>query len=229
MDRMRFSVEPLDQGMSFKAKAYQALRQAITQMDIYGERNEIRLDERHLCEALGVSRTPVREAMALLEQEGFIRSQPRRGIYVVRKTKAEIVEMITVCAALEGMAARLFVERANSQSVDDLNATFDPFSEGELADHVLEYSDANIAFHQAIIQASGCGLIADLTDRFFIHMRAIRRVTMRRGRRAEKSMVEHREIIQALMDRDADLAERRVREHTLGLAHFVENHCDFLD
>lgn len=229
MNRMSFSVEPLDQGMSFKAKAYQALRHAITQMDIYGEASEIRLDERQLCEALGVSRTPVREAMALLEQEGFIRSMPRRGIFVVRKTKAEIIEMITVCAALEGMAARLFVERANERKMKELNATFDSFSEGELADHVLEYSDANILFHQSIIQASGCTLIGDLTDRFFIHMRAIRRVTMRRGRRAEKSIVEHREIIEALMNRDADLAERRVREHTLGLARYVEQHCDFLD
>ncbi len=229
MNRMSFSVEPLDQGMSFKAKAYQALRHAITQMDIYGEANEIRLDERQLCEALGVSRTPVREAMALLEQEGFIRSMPRRGIFVVRKTKAEVIEMITVCAALEGMAARLFVERATERKMKELNATFDRFSEGELADHVLEYSDANILFHQSIIQASGCTLIGDLTDRFFIHMRAIRRVTMRRGRRAEKSIVEHREIIEALMNRDADLAERRVREHTLGLARYVEQHCDFLD
>lgn len=229
MNRMSFSVEPLDQGMSFKAKAYQALRHAITQMDIYGEASEIRLDERQLCEALGVSRTPVREAMALLEQEGFIRSMPRRGIFVVRKTKAEVIEMITVCAALEGMAARLFVERATEYRMKELNATFDRFSEGELADHVLEYSDANILFHQSIIQASGCTLIGDLTDRFFIHMRAIRRVTMRRGRRAEKSIVEHREIIEALMNRDADLAERRVREHTLGLARYVEQHCDFLD
>ncbi len=229
MNRMSFSVEPLDQGMSFKAKAYQALRHAITQMDIYGEASEIRLDERQLCEALGVSRTPVREAMALLEQEGFIRSMPRRGIFVVRKTKAEVIEMITVCAALEGMAARLFVERATDHKMKELNATFDRFSEGELADHVLEYSDANILFHQSIIQASGCTLIADLTDRFFIHMRAIRRVTMRRSGRAEKSIVEHREIIEALMNRNADLAEQRVREHTLGLARYVEQHCDFLD
>ncbi|WP_448206284.1 GntR family transcriptional regulator [Azospirillum sp. sgz302134] len=110
----------------------------------------------------------------------------------------------------------------------ELNAAFDRFGEGELADHVLEYSDANILFHQSIIQASGCTLIADLTDRFFIHMRAIRRVTMRRGGRAEKSIVEHREIIEALMNRDADLAESRVREHTLGLARYVEQHCDFL-
>ncbi|HYG87466.1 MAG TPA: GntR family transcriptional regulator [Azospirillum sp.] len=215
--------------MSFKAKAYQALRHAITQMDIYGQANEIRLDERQLCEALGVSRTPVREAMALLEQEGFIRSQPRRGIFVVRKTRAEIVEMITVCAALEGMAARLFCQRATDDDIEDLRRTIDAFADLGLDDHLHEYSDANIAFHQKIVQTSGCLLISDLTERFFIHMRAIRRVTMRRGGRADKSIVEHREIIDALASRDADLAERLMREHSMGLARHVEQHGDFLD
>jgi DNA-binding GntR family transcriptional regulator len=229
MSRVSFAVEPLDPGLSFKAKAYQALRQAITQMDIYGQDEEIRLDERQLCEALGVSRTPVREAMALLEQEGFIRSQPRRGIFVVRKTKAEIIEMITVCAALEGMAARLFVERATDRCIEELKATFERFEEEGVDGHVSEYSDANIAFHQCIVQASGCQLIADLIERFFIHMRAIRRATIRGGGRADTSIHEHGAIIDALEARNADLAERLVREHTLGLAHYVERHCDFLD
>ncbi|WP_448191481.1 GntR family transcriptional regulator [Azospirillum sp. sgz301742] len=229
MDRTMFAVEPLEQGLSFKTKAYQALRSAITQMDIYGQASEIRLDERQLCEALGVSRTPVREAMALLEQEGFIRSQPRRGIFVVRKTRTEIVEMITVCAALEGMAARLFCQRASDADIEELRRIFDAFTDLGLDDHLLEYSDANLAFHQKIVQASGCELISDLTQRFFIHMRAIRRVTMRRGGRADKSIVEHREIIDALASRDADLAERRMRAHSMGLARHVEKNCDFLD
>lgn len=229
MQRIGFAIERLDQGQSFKAKAYQALRAAITQMDIYGQTGDIRLDERQLCEALGVSRTPVREAMALLEQEGFIRSQPRRGIFVVRKTKTELIEMITVCAALEGMAARLFAERASDEALEDLKRTLDSFADGHVGEHVPEYADANVVFHQKLVQATGYNLIAEITDRFFIHMRAIRRATMQRGDRIDQSIVEHREITEALERRDADLAERRVREHTLGLAHYVEKHCDFLD
>ena len=64
-------------------------------------------------EGLWVSRTPIREAMTLLEQEGFVSTRPRRGIFVVRKSKREIVEMITVMAAVESMAARLNAERAS--------------------------------------------------------------------------------------------------------------------
>ena len=62
---------------------------------------------------LGISRTPVREAMAQLEREGFVRSVPRRGIYVVRKSKQEVIEMITAWAALESMAARLITHECD--------------------------------------------------------------------------------------------------------------------
>ena len=92
---------------SFKHKAYAALKNAIVSMDIYRSRDDIRLDERKLAQDFGISRTPVREAMAQLESEGFVRSVPRRGIYVVRKTRREVIEMITAWAALESMAARL--------------------------------------------------------------------------------------------------------------------------
>src|SRR5882757_7318426 len=100
-------VQPLEPSLSFRDRAYAALKQAIMDADIYGQKREIRLDERQLSAALGVSRTPVREAMTLLEQEGFLRSEPRRGVFIIRKTKREILEMIEVSAGLESMAARL--------------------------------------------------------------------------------------------------------------------------
>jgi DNA-binding GntR family transcriptional regulator len=92
-----------------------------------------------------------------------------------------------------------------------------------------EYSDANIAFHQAIIKMSGCALLADMTENMFIHMRAIRRITIHQENRAARSITDHLGIIEALERRDPELAERRAREHTLGLAAHVEAHGDFLD
>src|SRR5258705_5293383 len=104
--RPTIDVPRLEPSTGFRALAYAALKRAITQMDIYDHAHEIRLDERRLSEGLGVSRTPIREAMTLLEQEGFVRTRPRRGVFVVRKTKREIVEMITVMAGLASIAAR---------------------------------------------------------------------------------------------------------------------------
>ncbi len=100
-------VEPIASPESFKSRAYAALKDVIVSMDVYRSRDDIRLDERRLALDFGISRTPVREAMAQLEREGFVRAVPRRGIYVVRKTRREVIEMITAWAALESMAARL--------------------------------------------------------------------------------------------------------------------------
>src|SRR5579885_3071260 len=113
MSEARLVAAPIDSRETFKDKAYTALRNVIVSSGVYRSRTDIRLDERQLAQDFGISRTPVREAMAQLEREGFVRSIPRRGIYVVRKTKQEVIEMITAWAALESMAARLVTQNAS--------------------------------------------------------------------------------------------------------------------
>jgi DNA-binding GntR family transcriptional regulator len=224
----KLQIEPLDTSQTFRHLAYGTLKKAITEMDIYSHPEEIRLDERKLSQDLAISRTPVREAITLLEQEGFVRSSPRRGIFVVRKTKAEILEMITVWAALESMSARLAAKNASDEDLKALEGMFAEFEHEKPADHLSEYSDANIAFHQTIVRLGGCKLIGELTENLFIHMRAIRKVTIGQDNRAERSIVDHLNIIKALVARDAEKAEDLVREHTFGLYAHVEKHGDFL-
>jgi DNA-binding GntR family transcriptional regulator len=221
-------IEPLDVGLGLRKQACDAIKRAIMDMDIYGRAGEIRLDERRLSEDLGVSRTPIREALSVLEQEGFVRSIPRRGIIVVRKTKREIVEMITVWAAIESMAARLAAGAATPADIAELTSLMDAFEEDPTG-HLTEYSDANMEFHRAIIRLGGIGLMSTLTDSLFIHMRAVRAVTMTQDNRAQRSVGDHRAIIAALRAGDADRAGRLVRDHTMGLAAHVERHGDFLD
>ncbi len=153
------ALQPLATSVSFRDQAYAALKQAIMDADIYAHREEIRLDERQLGQALGVSRTPIREAMTLLEQEGFLRTVPRRGVFIVRKTKKQIVEMIEMWAALESMAARLATLNASDGDIAALRSMFDEFRNSTPSEHIEEYSDANIAFHQAIIRLSGSHLM----------------------------------------------------------------------
>lgn len=224
----RLKIAPLEVSISLRRQACEAIKRAITEMDLYGHPGEFRLDERQLSIELGVSRTPIREALSILEQEGFVRSVPRRGIVVVRKSKREIIEMITVWAAIESMAARLAAQRVQAADLAALRALVDAFKDDPAA-QLTEYSRANMAFHKAIIRLCGVELMTSLTETLFIHMRAVRAVTMTQDNRAQRSIADHRAIIAALAAHDADLAERLVREHTMGLAAHVEKYGDFLD
>ena len=220
---------PIDATPSFKHKAYTALKNAIVAMDVYRSRDEIRLDERKLAQDFGISRTPVREAMAQLESEGFVRSVPRRGIYVVRKTKTEVIEMITAWAALESMAARLITKVASDEEVAGLRKMFAAFVDGKLRAHLDEYSDANIEFHQTIIRLSQNQVLIDLAANLFTHMRMIRRTTIGEKDRADRSIQDHMAIIEALEARATERAEDLVRDHALGLADHVAKYADYLD
>ena len=123
------AAEPIALSIGLRKQACAAIKRAITEMNIYGHPLEIRLDERQLSQDLGMSRTPVREALSVLEQEGFVRSVPRRGLIVVRKSKREVVEMITVWAAIESMAARLAAPRVTDAELAELHALVDVFQE----------------------------------------------------------------------------------------------------
>jgi DNA-binding GntR family transcriptional regulator len=226
---VELNVQPIDTTFSLKEKIYDSLKQAITSMNIYADDAELRLDERRLSEKLEISRTPVREALARLEQEGLVQIVPRRGVYIVRKTKAEILEMITVWAALEGMAARLITVNATDGEIASLRAMFSTFEGSQVQAKIDEYSSTNIRFHQAILKISKCSLLTEIADNLFIHMRSIRARTISEKDRANRSIIDHMHIIEALEKRDADLAERLVREHTFNLGAHVEKYVDYLD
>jgi DNA-binding GntR family transcriptional regulator len=225
----RPSLEPLADTSTFADRAYVALKNVIVSLNVYDQPGEVRLDERQLAQDLGVSRTPVREAMAQLEREGFVRSVPRRGIFVVRKTKQEVIELITAWAALESMAARLITQIASEEEIATLRKMFTKFENGELHARLDEYSEVNIEFHQSIIRMSRNRVLTDLAANLFTHMRMIRRQTIGEEDRADRSIRDHMNIIQALEARDTARAEELVRAHALGLADHVARHADYLD
>ena len=222
MPQTQLKIAPIADGQSLKALTYTALRAAITKMSIYDSGAELRLDERDLSQRFGVSRTPLREALAQLQQEGLVRIEPRRGIFIVRKSKVEILDMITVWAALESMAARIATTIASNDELSRLHALAHALSSDDVANRVSEYSDANINFHQSLIGLAQSPLITSISDGLFFHVRAIRQRTIVERDRARRSIVDHREIATALQVRDAESAERLVREHTLRLRDHVE-------
>ena len=198
-------------------------------VDFYSGPEEPRLDERQLAENLGVSRTPIREAINRLEQEGLVRTVQRQGVFIVRKSKREIVEMITVWAALESMAARLITLHASDKEIGGLRRMFVTFENNQVQAKIDEYSETNIQFHQQLLRISKRDLLNSITDNLFVHMRSIRKRTIGEKDRAKRSIIDHINIIEALEQRNAALAEQLVRKHTLDLAAHVERNANYID
>jgi DNA-binding GntR family transcriptional regulator len=154
---------------------------------------------------------------------------PRRGVYVVRKTKREVIELIQAWAALESMAARLITESASDEDIAGLRRMFATFEDDKLHAKLDEYSEVNINFHQTLIELSGNQALIRLAANLFTHMRMIRGSTIGEDDRVERSIRDHMNIIQALEARDTERAEDLVRQHALGLAEHVAKHADYLD
>ncbi|MEL6577114.1 MAG: GntR family transcriptional regulator [Pseudomonadota bacterium] len=219
-------LEPVDGSFSLRDHIYAVLKQSIMELDIYDPESQRRMDERSLAEQLGISRTPIREAINRLAQEGFVEIQPRRGVFIKRKTLAEVLEMLELWSALESAAARLACQRASDVEIAALGDHAKHTAEGARAE-LSEYSEANIAFHRAVLALSGNQLMITTGDGLLAHLAAVRRRAMVDPSRAERSVIDHGGIIAALKARQPDLAARRVEAHTARLHAYLRRSWRF--
>lgn len=216
-------------GESSREKAYQALKSAILDMDIYSHRDEIRLDERKFAEEFGVSRTPVREAILLLAHEGFVRAAPHRGFFIARKTRAEILDEIAVWASLESMAARLACTVATDEQIRSLRVQLQDSRSDLEREYLADHSQADFSFHKRIIRLSGCGFMVETTDKLFVHMRWLSSFGIDRPLHRRRCIEEHAPIVEAIERRSPEWAGRLVRDHALGLAELIADRDAFPD
>ena len=171
-------LRPITSNFILKEHVYDMLRDAILDMDIYSEDADLRLDERSLADQLGVSRTPLRDAIARLERDGLLTVVPRKGVFVQRKSLSEVLEIIVAWAALESMAARLAAERASNADIAALRKIAAKYTENNTNMLLSEYSEDNIRFHQKILKISKCDLLKNMADGLFLHMHAVRKRAM---------------------------------------------------
>ena len=138
--------------VNLKGKVYESLKKYILSLNIYLKESDFHLDERQLSEKLGVSRTPIREAVAKLEQEGIVKTVPRRGVFVHRKSKKDLVDIVTVWAGLEGYAAHLIIKNSKKDEIESLNK-FCHYSKENVLSELDNYSnDIYNSFSPSVIR-----------------------------------------------------------------------------
>jgi DNA-binding GntR family transcriptional regulator len=166
-----------------------------------------------ISKALGISRSPVREAILRLEQEGLVRTIPRRGAVVVGVTFAELLKLYEVREFLEGLAARLAAEKATDEQIADLKKQWDEHSRAVAAGDVAAHMALDQGFHTQIFDAATNHYVAEMRLEIQNQIRLGLTSTAAVPGNPPRALEEHKKILEAIVMRDPDRAEEAARAH----------------
>ena len=196
--------------LSLVNQAYRELKNIILehQVPLGGK-----LNEGELAGALGISRTPVREAINRLEKEGLIEILPQRGAFVVQFSEKDIFELFLIRENLEGLAAYLAAERVDENHLAKLTSCIEGFREPFGQKDIKRYAKEDFKFHQTIVMLSDAQRLINLISTLYDHIRIFRLTTMGLSDRMKTSLEDHRLLIEALRKRNPVESEQRMRLH----------------
>ena len=181
-----------------------------------------RLNERELCEQIGVSRTPVREAIKTLVQEGLLRALPNQSPVVSDLDVEEIKALIGVVSTIEGLAGELAAAQVDGEAVAEVGLLHYQMMLHHTRDELPAYFEANKAFHRRIIELSRNSVLIWVWDLLALRVDRARYSSNLWPARWEKAIQEHQLILDALAARDPVLTGQALREHVRnGLAVLV--------
>lgn len=175
-----------------------------------------------LTKSLDVSRTPLREAFRQLEAEGYVTIVPHKGTFVSSLSKEEVSDFYTIMGVLEGLATRLATPTLRKEEERGrLLALFEVLQEQSARGDVNAYWGANKTFHEFISELSGNDRLIHLINNLRPQMMKTRALTLHHKGRLESSMMDHREILEAILGGDTERAERLVVQHFEKQRRFV--------
>lgn len=173
------------------------------------------LSEGRIAEDLGVSRTPVREAIRILAGDGLVTLRPRQRAVVRGQTATEIIDQFEAMSELEAACARLAARRRSAEDIAAMErAQADCVRYAEL-DRIEDYYPANVAFHEAIFRASGNVYLAAETRKLRDRLRFLRISQGRLPGRLPESSAEHVKVLDAIRQQDAEAAAGEMRTHLI--------------
>lgn len=207
MEQPRLVPIKLDNYKPLREMVFESLREAI----ILGRLGPgERLMEIQLAEEMGVSRTPVREAIRKLELEGFVVMVPRKGAYVAGVSIKDIADVFEVRAALEGLAASLAAERITEEEMDELEEAIVKIS-GE--EDFIQVVKGDSMFHELIYKASRNQRLIQIITHLQEQINRFRLTSLSVPGRLKIAVGEHKKISEAICSRDVDLAHSLASEH----------------
>lgn len=172
-----------------------------------------RLMEIQLAEELGVSRTPIREALRKLELEGFIVMVPRKGAYVSDLSFKDIADVFEIRAALEGLAAGLAAERITEDELERLERLLVEKQEAITQDDIDKLVEVDTKFHELMYQASRNVRLSTIISNLREQIQRFRLASLSYPGRNKLSLEEHKNIVEAIQARDCQLARQLAQEH----------------
>ena len=195
---------------SLSAKVFHSIREDI--LNGKYQANE-ELKEKNIGEELGVSRTPVREALRQLELEGLVHIIPNKGAFVENVTLKDIKDIYEIRTLLEGLCARWAAENITKEQLEELEETVflsDFHYSKENWDQILVLDNR---LHEIVYEACGSKELTRVLRDYHHYLQRIRRITLEQKERARASTDEHRAIAEALKASDADAAEECAQLH----------------
>lgn len=185
-----------------------------------------RLIETEISQSLGVSRTPVREAMRMLELEGLVRYLNRRGVMVTNLAEEDMDEIYALREVLEGLAARLSAENRTEEEAKEFDGLRTAMEDAFYAGDLERVTIIHTQFNAWLYHTSGNRRLNDILSRFNEYIAKSQMISMSRQGRAAEIIKEHQEIVEAVMRQEAQRAETAARRHVANArkAYFDHQH-----
>ncbi len=172
-----------------------------------------RLMEIHLANKLGVSRTPIREAIRMLEQEGLAVTYPRRGAQVAKMTEKDLQDVLEIRDALDELAAKSASKNITPEAISELKETMTAFKEAAYRGDIREVAAADEKFHNIIYQAADNPKLLVIIHNLKEQMYRYRYEYVKDNANYERILKEHEEIILGLEKKDAGYVRERMHAH----------------
>lgn len=197
---------------SLRGRVYDRIRQDILN-GVYKEHEELK--EATLGEKMGVSRTPVREALRQLELEGLVEIIPNKGARVTGITKKDIDDIYQIRYLLEGLSARWATEHVTEEQLDKMEETLYLTEFHAAKGNYAQVYELDSQFHELMYEASGSKLLNHILSDFHMYVTRVRKTSLASGNRSKNSTEEHRAILNAIRERNADKAEQCAHNHVM--------------